>query len=184
MQLLTQRLILREFEEGDWVHTQVYESNPLVVRYQTNDVLNEQQSREYLRGSIATAREEPRRTFDLAVTLREAGTLIGRAGLQRADVEPREAALWFVGNPTHWGKGYITEAATALLRFGFEELGLHRVFGDCDPRNPASARVMEKLGMRKEAHFVENAFIKGQWCDSLIFALLQREWRSRASLPT
>jgi RimJ/RimL family protein N-acetyltransferase len=57
------------------------------------------------------------------------------------------------------------------------------MWADCDPRNPASVRVMEKLGMRQEAYFRENAFIKGEWCDSLIYALLDREWRAQAAAP-
>jgi RimJ/RimL family protein N-acetyltransferase len=66
-----------------------------------------------------------------------------------------------------------------MLDFGFGTLGLHRVWGDCDPRNEASVRVQRKLGMRQEAHFRENALIKGEWVDSLIHAILDREWAAR-----
>ena len=104
--------------------------------------------------------------------------MIGRCGLKITDPESREGALWYVLHPALWGRGYITEAARALLAFGFTELDLHRVFVDCDPENIGSARVAEKLGMRREAHFVENAWLKGEWRDSLIYALLDREWRA------
>ena len=66
-----------------------------------------------------------------------------------------------------------------LVDFGFGELGLHRLTADCDPRNHASARVAEKLGMRREAHFVENAWLKDEWVDSLIYGLLDHEWKAR-----
>ena len=80
-----------------------------------------------------------------------------------------------VSDPTVWGQGYVTEAAQALLTFAFEQLSLHRIFVDIDPRNTASLRVAEKLGMRREAHFVENAWVKGEWTDAIIMAILARE---------
>ena len=64
-----------------------------------------------------------------------------------------------------------------MLAFAFEELGLHRVVGRLEPRNAGSARVLEKLGMRREAHLVENEWVKGEWQSELIYALLAREWR-------
>jgi [ribosomal protein S5]-alanine N-acetyltransferase len=180
VKLSTERLTLREFEESDWRATQQYESDPDVVRYQSNEVLSPEESRAYIRSVLEAARESPRKIYDFAVTLKSDGLLIGRCGMKlTGDREAREAMVWFVSNPKYWGQGYITEATEALLAFGFNELKLHRVYGDCDPRNPASARVMEKLGMRREAHFKENAWIKGEWCDSLIYAVLEREWRAR-----
>ncbi|MDY7229051.1 GNAT family N-acetyltransferase [Hyalangium rubrum] len=179
MELLTARLKLREFVEEDWGATWPYESNPDVVRYQSHGVRTPEESRKYIQDSMATARESPRRIHDLAVVLKEEGTLIGRCGLKVTDAEQREGALWFILDPSRWGKGYIPEAAEAMLDFGFGTLGLHRVWGDCDPRNTASIRVQEKLGMRREAHFRENVFLKGEWCDSLIHAILDREWAAR-----
>ncbi len=179
--LTTSRLLLREFEEEDWRATHPYESDPEVVRYQSHDVRTPEQSREYIRHVRALARETPRRVYDLAVVPREGGRLIGRCGMRITDVEQREGTVWYILHRSEWGRGYITEAAEALLDFAFGPLGLHRMFGDCDPRNPGSFRVMEKLGMRREAHFRENAFIKGEWCDSLIYAVLDHEWRARAA---
>ena len=71
------------------------------------------------------------------------------------------------------------EAATELLRLGFEDLGLHRIVGRCDGRNEASIALMDRLGMRKEAHLKENEFVKGEWTDELIYAILRREWQAR-----
>lgn len=178
MQLLTERLLLRELEERDAADANDYERDPEVVRYQSDGVRTLEESLEYIRMSMTTARATPRRTFDLAVILRAEGRFIGRAGLQVTDPEIREGTLWYVLHPAHWGKGYIVEASRALLAFGFDEIGLHRVFIDCDPANAASIRVAEKLGMRREAHFVENAWIKGGWVDSMIWALLDREWKA------
>ncbi len=66
-----------------------------------------------------------------------------------------------------------------MLRLGFDDLGLHRIIGRCDARNTASARLMERLGMRREAHFRENEWFKGEWGDELIYAMLDREWSER-----
>ncbi|HYH99202.1 GNAT family protein [Hyalangium sp.] len=179
MELLTPRLRLREFDEEDWHATWPYESDPDVVRYQSSGVRTPEESRKKVQDSMAMARESPRRIYDLTVVLREDGRLIGRCGLKVVDVEQREGVLWYVANRSVWGKGYIPEAAEAILDFGFGALGLHRVWGDCDPRNEASVKVQRKLGMRREAHFRENVFVKGEWCDSLIHAILDHEWATR-----
>jgi RimJ/RimL family protein N-acetyltransferase len=68
-----------------------------------------------------------------------------------------------------------------MLRLGFVELGLHRIIGQCDARNTASARVMERLGMRREAHLIANEFVKGEWTDELIYAMLDREWKAASA---
>ena len=87
--------------------------------------------------------------------------------------------FWYVLDPSAHGHGYATEAARALLAFSFGELALHRVWADVDPRNPPSVRVLERLGLRKEAHHLENVEIRGEWCDTVIYAMLRREWSAR-----
>jgi len=178
--LLTPRLLLRDFEEGDWRATHPYESDPEVVRYQSHGVRTPEESRDYILQVAELSRQLPRRVYDLAVVSRAENRLIGRCGMRYTDVPTREGTLWFILERASWGQGYITEAAQALMDFSFGTLGMHRMFADCDPRNPGSYRVMEKLGMRREAHFRENAFIKGEWCDSYIYAQLDHEWRARA----
>jgi RimJ/RimL family protein N-acetyltransferase len=179
MNIETERLLLREFEESDAHATHVYERDAEVVRYQSFGPRSFEESVDYIQQSMAAAREAPRRIFDLALVLRAEQRLVGRCGLKVADAENREGALWYLLNPAYWGRGLVPEAARALLGFGFGELGLHRVIIDCEPENTMSIRVAEKLGMRREAHFVENAWVKGRWTDSLIFALLEREWAAQ-----
>ncbi len=176
MRLPTERLVLREFVEDDWAPLYAIESQPDVVRYQSNDVHDEARSREYVQGIMVSAREVPRLVYDLAITRLDDDTYIGRVGMRRNDSDPRLGELWFVLSPEHQGNGYVTEAARALITYAFTELHLHRIHGDCDPRNPSSARVMERLGMRREAHLVQNIFLKGEWCDSVIYAVLASEW--------
>ena len=93
---------------------------------------------------------------------------------------PGIGLLWFAFRRDLWGQGYAGEAMEALLDLGFGRLGLHRVYGDCDPRNARSARLMEKLGMQREGHLRQNWWLKGEWCDSLIYSVLEEEWASRS----
>jgi len=177
MELETERLLLREFVDDDWSAAHDYERDPEVARYQTFEPRSPEESLEYIRRNIAARDDLPRRTWDMAVALRVERRLIGRVGLHVAHPTHREGALWYVLHRAQWGRGYAPEAARALLRFGFGPLGLHRITLETDPRNRASVRVAEKLGMRLEAHFVESFWHKGGWTDSLVFGLLDREWR-------
>lgn len=176
MRLTTERLILRDFEEQDWRDTHAYESDPEVVRYQSFPPLTPEASRDYIARDIAQRAQRPRRTYDLAVVPKEGVGVVGRCGLHISNLELAEGVLWYILNRRYWGQGYIPEAARAMLAFGFGQLGLHRIWADTDPRNLASIRVLEKLGMRREAHLRENVRVKGEWCDTLIYALLAREW--------
>lgn len=179
IRLETPRLVLREVRAEDWPDARALDADPQVVRFQSNDVLDEAGTRKYLEELIAAAQASPRRVFGLAITLEGEDRLIGHVGLRMDRPEHREAMIWFNLRRDRWGQGIATEAVTGLIAFCFDRLGLHRVWGDCDPRNLASARVMEKLGMRREAHFRENWWLKGEWCDSWIYAVLEHEWRAR-----
>ena len=177
MELVTERLLLRELALSDAEACNAYESDPEVVRHQSHGVRTLDESRDYIARVRAESDVTPRSLFDLAVIEKAAGTLVGRIGLGVRDPEAREAALWYVVRRDRWGRGLIVEAARALLDWGFGERALHRVYVDVDVRNAASLRVADKLGMRREAHFVENAWVKGEWTDSVICAVLAREWR-------
>lgn len=176
VRLTTERLILREFEEDDWPSFHAVESLPEVARYQSFEPRTVEESQRYVAGASGSVADHPRRFYDLAVILRAEDRLIGRCGMGLADAEMLEGTLWYTLHPAYWGRGYTTEAARALIDFGFRELRLHRIWADSDPANVGSWRVLEKLGMRREGHMRENARIKGAWVDSLIYAVLDREW--------
>lgn len=178
--LHTARLLLREFEETDWPAIHAVESRPEVARYQNFDARTEAESRQYVREALTAAQETPRETWDLAMVDvgmgAGRGAVIGRCGFAITNPEQREGVLWYTLHPDRWGRGYTTEAASAMLDFAFRELRLHRMWAECDPRNIGSWRVLEKAGMRREGHLVENVWLKGEWCDSLLYAVLEREW--------
>jgi RimJ/RimL family protein N-acetyltransferase len=177
--LTTERLLLRDFETRDWRDTHAYEKDAETVRYQSFGPFSEEESRDYIARNLKHIAERPRRLYDLAVVLRPEGRVIGRCGLSLGLPEMHEAALWYILNRAYWGQGLMTEAARRMLAFGFETLGLRRIWADTDPRNTASIRLLQKLGLRREAHFRENVLLKGEWCDTIIFALLRREWEAR-----
>lgn len=174
--LTTGRLRLRELVEEDWRDARAIDGDPEVARYQSCDATDEAGSRAYLARAVLGARAQPRRVYELAITIGDEGRFLGRVGLGIERVEHRDAQLWFVLRRDLWGRGIVSEAVAAMLGFGFSQLGLHRIWGDADPRNVGSLRVMEKQGMRKEGHLRENWWLKGEWCDSLIYAMLERDW--------
>ena len=116
----------------------------------------------------------------LAAESVQTGEIVGDVVLGFESEEHMQGEIGYIVHPDHQGLGYATEMARPLLRIAFEALGLHRVAGVLEARNVASARVLEKLGMRREAHFVENEFGKGEWKSILTYAILATEWRAAA----
>jgi RimJ/RimL family protein N-acetyltransferase len=108
----------------------------------------------------------------------DTGRLVGEFVLFLRSVENRGGEVGYVLHPDFWGRGLATEGAEAMLAIAFETLGLHRVTARLDARNTASAAVLTRLGMRREAYLVENSLFKGEWSDEVQFALLAREWRA------
>lgn len=177
--LTTARLLLRDFVKDDWPAVHAYASDPEVARYEIWGPNDQAASRAYILQKLMNQVAAPRTDFDLAVLLKADSKLIGACGLRISSPEERAAHLGYVFNHGLWGHGYATEAARALLAFGFEQLELHRIFATCDAENAASARVLEKIGMRREGHFRRNVWQKGQWRDSYYYALLEDEWREQ-----
>jgi RimJ/RimL family protein N-acetyltransferase len=113
----------------------------------------------------------------VAIELRDTQRLIGDFMLRWHDDEHRQGEIGGSLHPEHHGQGYATEVYEALLELAFDEYDLHRVVGRCDGRNAPSVRSLEKAGLHQEAHFVENEFVKGEWTDEIVLAILQSEWR-------
>jgi RimJ/RimL family protein N-acetyltransferase len=120
--------------------------------------------------------EQPRRKFQLAITLPDDGRLIGNCGIRRKPDQDWEADIGYELAPEYWGRGYATEAALAVVSFGFRELELHRISSWCIADNSASARVLEKAGLRPEGRLKENEYFKGRWWDPLLYGILESEW--------
>ncbi|HVX53110.1 GNAT family N-acetyltransferase [Nocardioides sp.] len=176
----TERLVLRPIDpitDVDAIHA--YRSLPEVCRYvpfepqSRQEVAERLADPEHVRSSI----DAPGQALDLAIVLRETGAVVGDVLLMWRD--ETNAEIGYVVHPDHVGRGIATEAAAPMLRFAFDPvhgLGLHRVTARIDQRNPASAAVLRKLGMRQEAVLVENEWFKGEWSTEVDFAILDREW--------
>ena len=173
--LETERLVLRPYEERDFEALHALYSQPEVARWLYYDAATPEESRSRLERKVGM-RELTEETGGIAaaVELRD-GTYVGDVVLFYGSVEHRGLELGFSFDPSHQGHGYATEAARAVVDWAFAA-GFHRVFGRLEPRNAASARVLEKLGMRKEALLVENEWVKGEWQSEAVYAILEREW--------
>lgn len=176
--LVGKRLILRELVEEDWPAVHDYSSRPEVVRYQPWGPNTPEESRATLASMMAHARATPRSQHHLAVTLRNGGRLVGEVQFKVHSVDHGQGEIGYFLHPDVWSQGYATEAARLLLAFGFAELRMHRIMATCDPRNSASWRVLEKLGMTREGHLRQTMRLRDGWRDSLVYSILVDEWRA------
>ncbi|MGH2379800.1 MAG: GNAT family N-acetyltransferase [Candidatus Limnocylindria bacterium] len=180
--LATERLLLRPYTPDDLDAFHAIVERADVNRYLYSEPRDRGQAREVLaRLSLKTGIDDEHDDLLLAVIAEASGRVIGHVTLELASREHRQGEIGYVIHPDHHGHGYATEAATLMLHLGFDELKLHRIVGRLDARNVASAHVLERLGMRREAHLRENELIKGEWCDELVYAMLASEWRNRGT---
>jgi RimJ/RimL family protein N-acetyltransferase len=182
--IATERLLLRPFEPGDLDALVAIHGNPDVVRFLYAGVRDREELRPVLEEKAQrTVLDREGDSLNLAAVHAETGALVGDMVLFWRSEEHRMGEVGYIFDPAHQGHGYATEASRAMLRIGFEDLGLHRIVGRLDGRNTASARVLERLGMRREAHLVENECVKGEWTDEVVYAMLDREWAAQAATP-
>ena len=172
--LETDRLRIRPYSEAD-----IPELLPLIgtkeVAATTLRIAHpytEKDAREFLEFA-----NEPGKVW-LAITLRNDGRQIGGIGL-RIEEQHQHAELGYWLGAAYWGQGYATEAGRAMLRFGFEDLKLHRIFATHFKHNPASGSILKKLGMRYEGCQREHLLKWGELVDSEMYGILRREWERR-----
>ena len=176
MVLTTERLLLREFVAGDWPAVLAYQNDPRYLRFYAWTRRTPEDVQAFVGRIVAQQAREPRLKFQLAITLPATGQLIGNAGIRIKTAGGHEADIGYELDPQHWGRGYASEAVRALVQFGFEELHLHRISAHCLAENAASARVLEKLGMRLEGRQRDSEHFKGRYWDTLYYAILDHEF--------
>lgn len=175
--ILTRRLVLRPFQEGDLAALIALHGDPQVTRYLYANVRTPKECQQALTQRLAANRlAQEGDLLILAVARQDTQEVIGEAVLYYTSETHSTADLGYLIQTSQAGKGYATEVASALLKLGFELLNLHRMTGSCDARNVASAHVMQKIGMRREGHRLQNEWVKGEWTDALDYALLRHEW--------
>lgn len=176
--LRSPRLGLRPVSERDVEALVAYRSLPEVCRYVPFEPMDAAAVRERLRGAWGNeVLEAEGDALFLGIELAVTGELIGDVVLMWRSAEHRCGEIGYVLHPAHSGQGFATEAAHRLMHLAFDALGLHRVIARVDADNHGSARLAARLGMRHEAHLVQNEWFKGRWSDELDFAILEHEWR-------
>ena len=178
MKLETERLILRDFVNEDWQRVLEYQSDPLYLRYYEWTERTPEAVQEFVGWFLDHQKENPRTKFQLAVTLKSEGLLIGNCGIRMDLPNANQADIGYELDPRYWNHGYATEAAHAIVDFGFRRFGLHRVWSWCAADNIGSTHVLEKLGMRLEGHLRENEYYRDRWWDTLMYAVLADEWKT------
>ncbi len=175
--LETQRLILRPFSDSDLDTFITYRSDPEVARYQGwNAPFTLEQGKAFIDEMKNKQPGKPDEWYQIALEEKSEGRMIGDIAFVVKGKDARQAEIGLTLSRAAQGKGYGTEAVRCLLDYLFGELKLHRVFANCDVENPAAAQVLERVGMRREAHFVENLWFKGGWASEYWYAMLDREW--------
>jgi len=176
--LTSERLVLRPIAAGDADALFAMRSDPEVQRYGSHGPWTDRQTAvDYI--ARMTGYLEAGAPPQFAIERQADRAVVGSCTLFHLDEQSRRAECGYVLLRSEWNKGYAAEAMTALLDWGFGHLDLHRVEADLDPRNTASARLLERLGFLREGHLRDRWIVDGQISDSWIYGLLAREWTAR-----
>ncbi|MBI5933683.1 MAG: GNAT family N-acetyltransferase [Chloroflexi bacterium] len=175
--LETERLALRQFHEEDLEAFLAYRNEPQVAKYQSWDIPYPREKAvkfiEEMKGKSHAVTDD---WFQAAIVLKAGGEAIGDCAYI-VKSEGNQSVIGYSLASKYWGKGYAAEALRRLLGYLFEERGVHRVIADTDAENVASWKTLERLGFRREAHFVESLWFKGNWASEYHYAMLEREWK-------
>ena len=178
--LETERLILRKLNEDDFEAVHSYMSRAETGVYMPWGPDGEYEARSYIALAIYEAGKNPVYHYHYAAVLKETGRLIGGCRVSG------DGSLCWLLHPDYWKRGYGAEMGKEMIRFGFEELNLHRIFATCDTENVNSYRLMERLGMRHEGTFLEyrppNKLSDKKYSDTLIYAILKDEWETQKEI--
>jgi RimJ/RimL family protein N-acetyltransferase len=176
--LMTERLLIRPLTPDDLDRHHALFSDPEVVRYLYFGPFDRAAAQEHLERRSVVELPSEGGWINFGVEVQGDGVLIGELAMGFISAGHAHYEVGYVFDAAYEGHGYATEGAAMIVELAFAGLGAHRVSGRLDARNDASARVLERLGMRREAHFLENEFVKGEWTDELVYAVLESEWRA------
>jgi RimJ/RimL family protein N-acetyltransferase len=175
--ILTERLRIDRLTPSDALQMFEYRSDPAVCRYQSFQPGSLADIEAFIEEIQQVAFGSPGTWFQFAVRDRDTGRLIGDMGAHFLEAERNQVEIGFTLSPRHQGQGFATEAVRGLLDFLLCDCHKHRVFASVDPRNRPSVRLLRRVGMRQEAHFIQAVWFKGEWADDMVFAVLASEWQ-------
>lgn len=170
------RLILRQFSKHDIDSFFLYRSSPEVAKFQSWENYQYHDAELFVRKQSEFEPGQPGTWFQFAIALSETNELIGDCALHTLQNESRIVEIGFTLAEKYQGNGYASEAVKALFSFIFDVQGKHKVIAFTDVRNEKSIRLLERVGMRREGHLLENYMSKGQWVDEYQYSLLHSEW--------
>jgi RimJ/RimL family protein N-acetyltransferase len=176
--LTTERLVIRALTPDDLDRHHALFSDPDVVRYLYQAPFDRAAAQEHLAHRTSVDLPIEGGWINFGVEVKGGGVLIGELAMGFDSATHAHYEVGYVFDPAMSGRGYATEGTAEIVELAFSGLGAHRVSGRLDARNDPSARVLERLGMRREAKFIENEFVKGEWTDELVYAILAPEWRA------
>jgi len=177
IRLETVRLWLRPFQAADLPAFIAYRSDPEVARYQSWEAPYSRVQAEAFLAELDTMPPIPVGAwYQLAIEVKGHSPIIGDCAFHILPPDGQQAEIGYTLSRAAQGQGYATEAVHRLLDFLFRDLGLHRVQAICDADNDASSRLLERVGLRREAYFVENIWFKGRWGSEYAYAILAAEW--------
>jgi RimJ/RimL family protein N-acetyltransferase len=168
--LISERLLLREFVKDDFQQVHEYATDPKVVRFMEWGPNTRENTKNFIGRAIKSQKENPRRNYTLAITLKEEKTLIGGCKVYISNISEGEGEIGYCLNRCYWKQGYATETAKNLLKFGFSQLKLKRLFATCDVENTSSENVLRKIGMTLEKKIQKHKIIRGIWHDSYLYS--------------
>lgn len=183
-QVEAKRLILRRFQDADLAAFVSYRNDPDIARYQDWEAVSAPRAQSMLQEQKRLEPGVPGPWFLFALQLKDGGQVVGECGLQVLLHDARQAQLNLSMARAYQGQGLATEALSAALDFAFINLDLHRVICVVDAANEPAVKLFERVGLRREGHFVKNVWFKGRWADEFLYAVLQAEWLSRHGLPS
>jgi len=179
--LLTPRLVLRRFTSADASRLAAYRSMPEVARFQGWDAPYPAERAEAFVAWLSEHHpDEPGEWYQVAIAEREdPDRLIGDCGIRPRADEPAIVDIGFTLDPSVHGRGYATEAIGEMVRYLFEDRRKHKACADCDARNEASWRLMERLGFRREGTLRESYRDGDTWANEHLYGLLAADWHGR-----
>lgn len=174
----TDRLILRSFVEEDLQRFSEYRSDPAIAQFQSWNTPYSLEQAKYLFTELGkTEPGTPGVWYQIAVERKDHPGIIGDCGFEIKRYDQQQAEIGFSFSQQFQKQGYATEAIRGLLDYLFSTFNLHRVLAICDVENQASVRLLERLGMRREGHYIQNYWFKGNWASEYLYAILADEWR-------
>lgn len=175
--LRSDRLLVRRFRDEDAESLAAYRSDPEVARYQGwEPPMSFDEARGFVHGLADEHPDAPGKWFQYAIEELETGEHIGDVASHTRDDDPRTATIGVTLRRGSQGAGYATEAVRLLLEYLLVDRRKHRVIADCDPRNAAVVGLLERVGMRREAHHVQSYWDGSGWTDEYVYAILADEW--------